>query len=215
MQVTATGGTPPQRADAALALHRALLAARPAGVADWIHAPESVLLELDDDAEPAAVQAAVHALAARPAASASAPRRFVLPVVFGGEYGPDLAAVAADLGCTPDALIERITAHDLVIAAVGGNLLPLLAGLRLRATVARLASPRPAVPAGSVGLAGDRACVYPVGMPGGWRLVGRTPLTLVDLASTALAAYAAGDTVRLEAVDARDWAALAAGPQWT
>lgn len=171
-----------------LRLHRALMAGAPREVLDWIHAPDSVLVLFDGTATTAAaVETAVREQG--DGGEAMRPRRFALPFRPGG---PDLAAVAAD----PGALVERLVATEFEVAAVGGNGLPLLRADGWDLDVPRLPSPRTRVPAGSVGLAGDRVCVYPVAMPGGWRLVGRTDPALVDVRAAEPVPWAAGDLVR-------------------
>ena len=201
LMLTARGGTAEERRLAALGLHRALEATPLEGVDDHVHAVESVLVLFDCAVTDAAV---VRAAAARLDLEAVpvAPRTFRIPVRFGGVHGPDLDEVAAETGRTRAAVLADLAAGEFVIAAVGGNLIPLMqrAGSdRPLPSVARMRSPRIRVPAGSVGLAGDRVCVYPVEMPGGWRLVGRTDAPLLDLGRDPVAEYRAGDLVRFVA----------------
>ena len=131
-----------------------------------------------------------------------APGRLVeIPVRYGGEDGPDLAPLAAARGLTPDDVVALHTAPEYVVHFVG--FMPgfaYLGGLDVRLATPRRAVPRTFVPAGSVGIGGAQTAVYPVASPGGWQLIGRTPLALFDPASTPAALLAAGDRVRFRAL---------------
>jgi KipI family sensor histidine kinase inhibitor len=110
-----------------------------------------------------------------------ASRLVTIPTVYGGEYGPDLAFVAQHCGLTEEAVIRlhtRPTYHVYMLGFTAGY--AYLGGMPKRLTTPRLPSPRLRVPAGSVGIGGNQTGVYPVESPGGWRLIGRTPLTLFD-----------------------------------
>lgn len=124
-------------------------------------------------------------------------------MVFGsaaGESGADLEAVAAQCGVTTDEVVRRFCAASYTVAFVGFSPgFPYLIGLPAALEVARLPTPRPAVPAGSVAIAGPFAGVYPSATPGGWRLLGRTEEPLFDSAATPPARFAAGDRVRFVA----------------
>ena len=144
-------------------------------------------------------------------------RTFEVPVLFGGEAGPDLEVVAAELELTPDALVERLTSSPwrvrFVAAPVGT---PFTDRPDWTAAIPRMGVPRVAVPSGSVALSGAQSIIYPVRSPGGWRLVGRTPLRLVarhqdpapGRGSVRLVPYGAGDLLRYVAVDEARYAEL-------
>ena len=125
-------------------------------------------------------------------------RRVVIPVTFDG---PDLGAVATDLGTTPRAVVEALTAAPLEVAFVGFSPgFPYLVGLPpALASVPRRATPRASVPAGSVAVGGGFASVYPQSTPGGWMLLGRTSLRLFDPHRPPYALLRAGDAVRFTA----------------
>lgn len=115
-----------------------------------------------------------------------------LPVIFDGE---DLPFVASHWGCSVASVIDRLTSASLVSAFCGfAPGFAYLSGLAW--SVPRLVSPRARVPAGSVALAGEWAGVYPTASPGGWRLVGRTPVTLWDVDLDPPALLAPGTRVR-------------------
>lgn len=110
---------------------------------------------------------------------AKAIREMVVPVCYGGEQGPDLAAVAAHAKVSE---AEAIRVHGKAVyqvAAVGFSPgFPYLLGLAPRLAMPRRATPRVQVPAGSVGIGGAHTGVYPTASPGGWSIIGRTPLRL-------------------------------------
>jgi KipI family sensor histidine kinase inhibitor len=121
--------------------------------------------------------------------------RVVIPVAFDG---PDLGAVATDLGRTPRAVVDALTGAALEVAFVGFSPgFPYLVGLPADlASVPRRATPRPSVPAGSVAVGGGFASVYPQSTPGGWMLLGRTSLRLFDPHRPPYSLLQAGDGVR-------------------
>ncbi|WP_460813589.1 5-oxoprolinase subunit PxpB [Luteimonas pelagia] len=127
----------------------------------------------------------------------SAPRPVEIPVAYGGDGGPDLATAAAELGLSPDALATRHAAGDYTVAMIGfAPGFPYLLGLDPALALPRLATPRTHVPAGSVAIGGAQTGIYPREGPGGWRLLGRTPLRLFDPARDPPALLAPGDRVR-------------------
>jgi KipI family sensor histidine kinase inhibitor len=139
-------------------------------------------------------------------------RSFELPVVYGGDRGPDLDRVAKELEMTAEEIVAAHTAAPVKVRVLGPSGGPLLDGPPLRGPVKRLTKPRVSVPEGSVGLAGEKTVLYPREMPGGWRLIGRTPLRLVDVDADPPVAYAPGDTVRFVRIGENDWDRLAGRP---
>lgn len=130
-------------------------------------------------------------------------RTVVVPVCYGGECGPDLEAVAAHAGLSPDEVVARHAAGGYRVAFIGflpG--FPYLMGLEPALHMPRRATPRTRVPAGSVAIGGAQTGVYPVDSPGGWHLVGRTNAQLFDPAADAPGLLRAGDRVRFRAVAA-------------
>lgn len=129
---------------------------------------------------------------------AESPRAAIeIGVSYGGEAGPDLAAVAEHAGCTPAEVIERHAARTYRVYMLG--FVPGFAYMgRVDATIAmpRHRAPRERVPAGSVGIAGEQTGVYPVASPGGWQLIGRTSCVMFDSARAVPSLLAPGDVVR-------------------
>lgn len=107
------------------------------------------------------------------------PRLVEIPVCYGGEFGPDLAGVATLHGMTPEQVIDAHASAAYAVCFLG--FVPgfaYLTGLPHALATPRLPTPRRVVPAGSVGIAGHQTGVYPCPTPGGWRLIGRTPLQM-------------------------------------
>ena len=127
----------------------------------------------------------------------STPRVVLLPTLYGGEHGPDLDFVAENAGMTPDEAVELHAGTDYLVYMMGFSPgFPYLGGLDERLATPRLESPRLEIPAGSVGIAESQTGVYPVASPGGWQLIGRTPLRLFDETAEQPALLRAGDYIR-------------------
>jgi KipI family sensor histidine kinase inhibitor len=146
-------------------------------------------------------------------AQESAPAtRWRIPVFFGDEFGPDLTAVAQATGRSAADVIDALCATELRVFLIGflpG--FPYLGELPDWLRLPRLATPRAAVPANSLAIAGAQAAIYPWQSPGGWHLLGRTPLRLFDVANAARPALLApGDSVRFASIDRGEFERLAA-----
>lgn len=156
----------------------------------------------------------------RSAAEAESPelapgRTITVPVCYGGETGPDLAAVAEHTGLSEAEVIRLHTRPDYRVYTLGFSPgFPYLGGLDPLLETPRLANPRTVVPGGSVGIAGSQTGIYPAASPGGWQLIGRTPVQLFDPLRQPPALLEAGDTVRFEAISPEAFAeAEAAAPR--
>jgi KipI family sensor histidine kinase inhibitor len=157
--------------------------------------PAAATVLVDGLADPAAAEATISRWTPPPVAAAGPAPLVEIPTVYDGE---DLRAVAAHWGVDVDRAIDRLRSAHLRVAFCGfAPGFAYLAGLPAEWAVPRLASPRPRVPAGSIGLAGPYAGVYPRASPGGWRLVGHTDLTLFDLRRDPPALLPPGTRVRL------------------
>ena len=133
-----------------------------------------------------------------------------IPVAYGGDAGPDLAGVAAHNGLAEDAVVEIHAAGEYLVYMLGFMPgFPYLGGMSPRIATPRLPTPRTAVPAGSVGIAGEQTGIYPTESPGGWRLIGRTPVRLFDPARMPPALLEAGDRVRFVPLSAHMYDAVA------
>lgn len=177
-------------------LARACAAAAWPGVEEVVVGARTVTVVVDPDrADLDALGAELAGLAVAPAPDGPT-RTVTLPVAFDG---PDLAEVARWCGSDEPGLAGILAGSELTVAFVGfAPGFPYLVGLPPPLNrLPRRATPRPAVPAGSVAVGGGFAGVYPGPSPGGWHLLGRTPATLFDPAQPPYALLRAGDRVRL------------------
>jgi inhibitor of KinA len=109
---------------------------------------------------------------------------YELPVAYGGQDGPDLAQVADHAGLTVEEVVSIHSSVSYRVFMIGFSPgFPYLGGIDTRIACPRLATPRTRVPAGSVGIAESQTGVYPNASPGGWQLIGRTPVRLFDVAA--------------------------------
>ncbi|CAJ2930840.1 5-oxoprolinase subunit PxpB [Burkholderia pseudomallei] len=124
-------------------------------------------------------------------------REIEIPVEYGGAFGPDLDAVARHTGLARDEVVRRHAAGTYVVFFLGFQPgFTYMGGLDGSLHTPRRAAPRLEVPAGSVGIGGEQTGIYPAAAPGGWQLIGRTPLALFDPARTPPTLLQPGDHVR-------------------
>lgn len=129
------------------------------------------------------------------------PRTVEIPVCYGGELGPDIDDVARQHGMSAQDVIDIHASGDYLVYMVG--FMPgfaYLGGLSSRIATPRRQTPRTAVPAGSVGIGGEQTGVYPLVSPGGWNLIGRTPVRIFDIDRSDAALLATGDRVRFRPI---------------
>jgi inhibitor of KinA len=129
------------------------------------------------------------------------PRLVEVPVCYGGEFGPDLEDVAARRGLTAEKVVELHIAHTYHAYFLGfAPGFAYLGHLAEEIATPRWETPRKEVPAGSVGIAGRQTAIYPLATPGGWRLIGRTPLEIFRRAREPMGLIAIGDQVRFRPI---------------
>jgi len=134
------------------------------------------------------------------------PKVVTLPVLYGGEYGPDLDGVARHHQLRPEEVIDLHSGPEYLVYMIGfAPGFPYLGGLPERLATPRLEKPRLSVPKGSVGIGGSQTGVYSVDSPGGWRLIGRTPVPLYDPKQARPALLEAGDRLRFRPVTAAEY----------
>ena len=153
-------------------------------------------------------------LASTAESKAAVGRRWRIPVCFDEEYAPDLDDLAQSKGLARDAVIALMTATEFQVYLIGFMPgFPYMGGLPAALQMPRLSSPRKAVPERSLAVANDMCAVYPWESPGGWRLLGRTPVPMFSAADTSSPSLlASGDRVFWQAIDAgtfREMEALA------
>jgi len=132
-----------------------------------------------------------------------------IPVCYGGAFGPDLAAVCALRGLTEARAIELHASVEYLVYFLG--FVPgfaYLGELPEELVTPRLASPRRTMPAGSVGIAGNQTGVYPFATPGGWQLLGRSPVKMFQADRDGLSLLSIGDRVRFTPISAEQFSAL-------
>lgn len=152
--------------------------------------------------------AALAALTARQGGTRKA-RDHLVPVCYGGAFGPDLAEVAGHGALSPEDVITRHTAAAYSVAMVGfAPGFPYLLGMDPTLAMPRRSDPRQRVPSGSVAIGGGQTGIYPAELPGGWQLIGRTPLRLFDVCADSPSLLSAGDRVTFYAIDEDAFRAL-------
>ncbi len=192
----------------AQALERAALP----GVTEWVPTFRSCTVHFD----PLSPQAdglgerLLEIAESAPAATVSG-RRWRIPILFGGDAGPDLATLAARCGMSEEAVVARMTATVFRVYLLGFMPgFPYMGGLPEQLAMPRLATPRTQVPARSLAVTGTLCAIYPFASPGGWRLLGRTPIHVFDARRSSPALFAPGDEVMWQAIDSATFARLEA-----
>lgn len=133
-----------------------------------------------------------------------------IPVCYGGEYGPDIGFVAEHNGLTEAEVISIHTSEPYLVYMIGFTPgFPYLGGMSERIATPRLKQPRTRIPAGSVGIAGTQTGFYPLEAPGGWQLIGRTPVKGFDPRSARPFLAAAGDYLHFRAISASEFESIA------
>ena len=194
----------PRVNDAAIAAAAGVARDRLPGVRDVLATYRTVAVHFDPEtAEPGAIGRALARAGATPVPTLPGPL-IEVPVSYGGEHGPDLEEVAAWAGIPAARVAERHARREYRVFMLGflpgfaymGSVDPVIAA-------PRRSSPRMRVPAGSVGIAGGQTGVYPIDSPGGWQIVGRTPLHVFDASKAVPALFAPGCRVRFVPGDSR------------
>lgn len=202
--------------DAVQRLYRALLAMNLSGLLDLAPAYSSLALVLDPEyfdqkfpgADPLQVaQGWVEAALKSPGSfEAFVGRPVEIPVCYEGDFAPDLEQLAAWSGMTIPDVVALHTGAEYRVYLIG--FLPgfaYMGTVDARIAAPRLARPREQVPAGSVGIAGRQTGIYPLESPGGWNLIGRTPLQLFDPQRPEPVLLRPGDRVRFRAIGAEEF----------
>ena len=192
----------------------ALRSASIEGLIDLTPGFGSVQIELDPlTTDPVAAQQSIAAALDRLADfEPPTPREHTIPVCYDPAFAPDLDALAERCALSIDEFIHLHTAPAYRVEVIGFSPgFGYLSGLHQSIHTPRLDSPRTRIPAGSVGIAGEHTGVYPHATPGGWNLIGRTPLALFDPQRDPAALLAVGDTVRFQPITASEFHRLSEG----
>ena len=128
-----------------------------------------------------------------------------IPVCYGGDFGPDLGDVAEHAGMSAEEVIAIHSGHDYLIFLPG---FAYLGGLDERLHTPRLATPRTRIEPGAVGIGGAQTGIYPLASPGGWRIIGRTPVRPYDPDRESPILYAAGDYLRFVPITPQEFSLI-------
>ena len=140
--------------------------------------------------------------------SPPSPRLIEIPICYGGEFGPDLDVVASMHGCGPERVVELHTSQNYRAYFLGfAPGFAYLGDVTEEMAAPRLATPRKKVAAGSVAIAGRQTAIYPFETPGGWRLLGRTPVSVFRADREPMGLIAVGDEVRFFSITPAEFAA--------
>ena len=132
-----------------------------------------------------------------------------VPTVYGEDYGPDLKSVATHTGMSVEEVIEVHSGIEYLVYMIGFSPgFPYLGGMPERIAVPRLETPRTVIPAGSVGIAENQTGIYPKDGPGGWRIIGRTPLDLFQEKRNPPTLFAPGDYIRFIPITRGDYSVI-------
>ena len=132
-----------------------------------------------------------------------------VPVCYDGEFAPDLAEVARHAGLSEDEIVRRHSSASYRVHCIGFTPgFPFLSGLPPELATPRRATPRKEIPAGAVAIGGAQTGIYPRKSPGGWNLIGRTPLRLFDAEREPPAFFQAGDHVRFRKISREEFDAF-------
>ena len=155
------------------------------------------------------VQSLVDALDNQTAEIAQTARVVRIPVCYGGEFGPDIDFVAQHNGISIDEVIAIHSSTPYQVYMLGFTPgFPYLGGMSEKIATPRLEKPRVKIPAGSVGIAGSQTGFYPIESPGGWQLIGRTPLKGFDADSSTPFAFAAGDYLQFVPISTDEFSVI-------
>jgi KipI family sensor histidine kinase inhibitor len=193
-----------------LRLDHIIRAAAPKGVVETVPTFRSLLVHYDPLVTSRAdLERVVSGLAGDDKDGTAAARLWRIPVCYGGEFAPDLGDVAQSTGLAPAEIVARhssVRYHVYMLGFLPG--FPYMGDLPPQLALPRRANPRVRVPAGSVAIATTLTAIYPFESPGGWHLIGATPIRLFDPAGDPPALLAAGDAVEFEPVGADAFTAL-------
>ncbi|MFI2564096.1 allophanate hydrolase subunit 1 [Paenarthrobacter sp. NPDC018779] len=212
LMVSVASGTAEERQAGSRRIREILLDVRPHGLQDVVAGVDSILVEFD-------CLAVGHAQLAQTIRLAAAGRfqqengqadgkHFVIPLVVNEAFAPDLPDVAAELGISQEAVLGHLEDSVLSINLLASAMAPMMGTVQFPGQVSRCREPRTNVDPGSVMVAGTNAIIQPFPGPTGWKVIGRTPLTICDIRENPPTSYKPGDTVRFKVVPESEWERL-------
>lgn len=145
-------------------------------------------------------------LSASPANTKIKQRIVEVPICYGGEFGPDLSFVAKHNGLTPEEVIHIHSSGEYLVYMLGfAPGFPYLGGMSTKIAAPRRGTPRHEIPARSLGIAGNQTGIYPIETPGGWQLIGRTPLSLFEPEKEEPSLLRAGDKIKFKPINMEEY----------
>lgn len=184
------------------------------GIRDTVPTYRSLAVYFDPEiVEPEELYARLEKMAEECVAGAGGAGRriMVAPTLYGGEHGPDLAGVAAHTRLSEEEVVRRHTAHDCYCYMLGFTPgFPYLGGMDETLATPRLKNPRELIPGGSVGIAGKQTGIYSIDSPGGWQLIGRTPMHIFEAQRNPPIFLEAGMWVRFRPIERGEYEEIAA-----
>jgi KipI family sensor histidine kinase inhibitor len=220
LMLKAASGTAEERQAGSRRLRELVFELQPHGLLDVVAGVDSVLVEFDCLAVSHNQLAQTIRLAAASggttsgggsAGGAAAGRNaalFEIPVVVSEAFSPDLPGVADELGISQEAVLGILESTELSINLLASAMAPMMGSLPFPGQVSRCREPRTNVDPGSVMVAGTSAIIQPFPGPSGWKVIGRTPLTVCDIREDPATSYTPGDHVRFRIIPESDWNAL-------
>jgi len=217
LMLKALAATADERQTGSRRLRELVFGLQPHGLLDVVAGVDSVLVEFDCLAVSHAQLAQTIRLAAAgsgpdggPAAgdAGRAAELFVIPLVVSETFSPDLPEVASELGITPEAVLEILENSEVSINLLASAMAPMMGTLPFPGQVSRCREPRTNVDPGSVMVAGTSAIIQPFPGPSGWKVIGRTPLTVCDIREDPATSYTPVDRIRFRIIQESDCAAL-------
>lgn len=185
---------------------------RPPGLLDTVPTYRSILLNFDPLRITAGeiagiVSGVMDGFSASPASAGG--EVVEIPVLYGGDMGPDLGFISGHTGLSPEEVIRLHSSAEYLIYMIGFTPgFPYLGGMPKEIATPRLPKPRTSIPAGSVGIAAGQTGIYPVESPGGWQLLGRTPLRIFNYKRDPPFLLAAGDYLAFVPVTESEYNAI-------
>lgn len=212
-------GTAEERQAGSRRLRELVFELQPYGLVDVVAGADSVLVEFDclavshSQLTQTIRLAAAGGVAGGGGASQTTAGRtsqlFEIPVVVSEAFSPDLPGVADELGISQEAVLEILESTELSINLLASAMAPMMGTLPFPGQVSRCREPRTNVDTGSVMVAGTSAIIQPFPGPSGWKVIGRTPLTVCDIREDPATSYTPGDRVRFRVIPESEWDALA------
>ncbi|MCC5910401.1 MAG: 5-oxoprolinase subunit PxpB [Clostridiaceae bacterium] len=139
-----------------------------------------------------------------------APQIIEIPTLYGGDYGPDIETVAQHNALTVEEVIQTHTSGEYLIYMLGFTPgFPYLGGMDKKIATPRLQSPRTKIKGGSVGIAGSQTGIYSIDSPGGWQLIGWTPVKLYDENAEKPILLKAGNYIKFKEIDEKEYKRIA------